>query len=163
MLGLHCCQGFSLVVVQGFSLRWLLLLQSTGSVVVAHGFSCPTACGIFPDQGLNLCLLHWQVDPSPLSHQGSPRSLILSWDLELKGLRHLLVYLPSLQPVGLCLGQSEFMLLLKCAEGTSITSLRNAFSVLRNSAWVVRKSHIVPLKLLPFFGTCSVDRLLLHP
>ena len=28
------------------------------------------ACGIFPDQGLNLCLL--QVDSLPLSHQGSP-------------------------------------------------------------------------------------------
>ena len=30
------------------------------------------ACGIFPDQGSNLCLLHWQVDSSLLSHQGSP-------------------------------------------------------------------------------------------
>ena len=29
----------------GFSLRWLLLLQSTGSR--AQGFSCPEACGIF--------------------------------------------------------------------------------------------------------------------
>ena len=29
-------------------------LWSTGSVVVAHGFSCPVACGIFLDQGLNL-------------------------------------------------------------------------------------------------------------
>ena len=52
------------------------------------------------------------------------------------------------------------MLLL---HGTSITSLRNAFSALRNSAWVVRKSHIVPLTLILFFGTCSVDQLLLHP
>ena len=30
------------------------------------------ACGIFPDQGLNPCLLHWQADSLPLSHQGSP-------------------------------------------------------------------------------------------
>ena len=30
--------------------------------------------GIFPTQGLNLCLLHWQVDSLPLSHQGSPSS-----------------------------------------------------------------------------------------
>ena len=37
-------------------------LQSTGSVVVAHGLSCSAACGIFPDQGLNPCPLHWQVD-----------------------------------------------------------------------------------------------------
>ena len=37
-------------------------LQSTGSVVVAHGLSCSTACGIFLDQDLNPCPLHWQVD-----------------------------------------------------------------------------------------------------
>ena len=55
-----------------FSLQWLLLLQSTGSVVV-HRLSCSKACGIFPDQGLNQCLLHWQVDSLPLCHQGSPR------------------------------------------------------------------------------------------
>ena len=51
----------------GFSLRQLLLLQSTGSrragsVVVAHGLSCSAACGVFPDQGLNPRPLHWQVD-----------------------------------------------------------------------------------------------------
>ena len=28
--------------------------------------------GIFPTQGLNLCLRHWQVDSLPLSHLGSP-------------------------------------------------------------------------------------------
>ena len=28
---------------------------------MAHGLSClAAACGIFPDQGLNLCPLHWQ-------------------------------------------------------------------------------------------------------
>ena len=37
-------------------------LQSTGSVVVVHGLSCFTACGIFPDQGSNPCPLHWQAD-----------------------------------------------------------------------------------------------------
>ena len=47
-------------------------LQSAGSVVVAHGLSCSAACGIFPDQGLNPCPLHWQVDSQPLRHQGSP-------------------------------------------------------------------------------------------
>ena len=26
---------------------------------MAHGLSCPVACGIFPDQDLNLCPLHW--------------------------------------------------------------------------------------------------------
>ena len=28
--------------------------------------------GIFPTQGSNLCLLHWQAHSLPLSHQGSP-------------------------------------------------------------------------------------------
>ena len=41
-------------------------LQSTGSrhggsVVVAHRLSCPVACGIFPDQESNPCLLPWQA------------------------------------------------------------------------------------------------------
>ena len=32
--------------------------------------------GVFPDQGSNLRLLHWQADSLPLSHQGSPILLI---------------------------------------------------------------------------------------
>ena len=61
----------------GLSLSRPLSLRSTGSrragsVVVAHGPSCPAACGIFPDQGSNPCPLHWQADSQPLSHQGSP-------------------------------------------------------------------------------------------
>ena len=48
----------------GLSLSQPLLLRGTGSrragsVVVAHGPSCPAACGIFPDQGSNPCPLHW--------------------------------------------------------------------------------------------------------
>ena len=35
---------------------------SMGSVVEAHRLSCPEACGIFPDQGLNLSPLQWQAD-----------------------------------------------------------------------------------------------------
>ena len=49
--------GFSLLWCAGFALRWLLLLQSTGSrvgrrasVVTAHRLSGPATCGIFPDQ-----------------------------------------------------------------------------------------------------------------
>ena len=34
-------------------------LGRMGSVVVAHGLSCPMAYGIFLDQGSNLCPLHW--------------------------------------------------------------------------------------------------------
>ena len=39
---------------------------------MVHGLTCSEACGIVPDQGLNPCLLHWQADSNPLSHQGSP-------------------------------------------------------------------------------------------
>ena len=49
-------------------------LQGTwASVVVVHTLSCPTACGIFPKQVLNLCPLYWQADSYPLYHQESPR------------------------------------------------------------------------------------------
>ena len=47
-------------------------LQSTDSIVVAHGLSSSEACGIFPDQGSNPCLLYWQADSLPLSHLESP-------------------------------------------------------------------------------------------
>jgi len=46
-------------------------LKYGGSTVVAYGLSCFVACEIFLDQGLNPCLLQWQVN-LPLSHQGSP-------------------------------------------------------------------------------------------
>ena len=60
------------------AVRGPLLLQSTGSrcagsVIVAHGPSCSTACGILPDQGSNPCPLHWQADSQPLCHQRSPK------------------------------------------------------------------------------------------
>ena len=91
VLGLRCCarafsscgeRGHSSSQCAGLSLSQLLLLWSTGSrrtgsVVVAHGPSCSVACGIFPDQGSNPCLLHWQADSQPLCHQGSPKIPIL--------------------------------------------------------------------------------------
>ena len=68
----------------GFLLQQLLLLGSVvsrtsglqqlwyvGSVVEVHGHNCPSTCGIFPDQGSNPCLLHWQADSLPF-HEGSP-------------------------------------------------------------------------------------------
>ena len=39
---------------------------------MTHGLSCSVACGILLDQGSNPCLLDWQMDSLPLSHQGSP-------------------------------------------------------------------------------------------
>ena len=47
-------------------------LRSTGSIFGVHGLSCSAARGIFSDQGLNQCLLHWRLDSLPLSHQGNP-------------------------------------------------------------------------------------------
>ena len=87
--------GLSPVVASGvlsssrcadLSLSRPLLLRSTGSrragsVVVAHGPSRSTACGIFPDQGLNPCPLHWQADSQPLRHQGSPKNTFYSFIL----------------------------------------------------------------------------------
>ena len=51
------------------------LRRGTSSIVVGRGLSCSEACGIFPDQGLNLCPLHWQADSYPLHHQGSPHGI----------------------------------------------------------------------------------------
>ena len=98
VLSLHCCKCYSLVAVHelltavvflvmehrlqavGFS-SWSTWsstsavvdsrIQSTGLIVVAHEFICSAACEIFPDQGLNPCLLHWQAYTLPLNHQGS--------------------------------------------------------------------------------------------
>ena len=66
--GLSCCTQLSLVAAtgatfwlwyEGFSLWWLLVLWLTGSRVLS---SCPKSWGIFLDQGLNPCALHWQAD-----------------------------------------------------------------------------------------------------
>ena len=58
----------------GFS-RWDL--QPAGSRARAQwlwyrGLSCSEECGVFLDQRLNPCPLHWQADSRPLYHQGSP-------------------------------------------------------------------------------------------
>ena len=84
-------RGLSLVAASGVHSSWATLHRSArasltiaaslvgstasrraGSVVVARGPSCSTACGILPDQGSNPCPLHWQADSQPLRHQGSP-------------------------------------------------------------------------------------------
>ena len=40
---------------------WSTGSRHAGSVAVAHRLSCPAACGIFPDQGLNPCCLNLLV------------------------------------------------------------------------------------------------------
>ena len=38
------------------------LLTAVASLAPEHGLTLPEACGVFPDQGSNLCSLHQQVD-----------------------------------------------------------------------------------------------------
>ena len=76
-LGLCCCtwafsscgeQGLRLVVVHGLLIAVVSRVEEHGlwgtqaSVAVMHGLSCSKACGIFLEQGLNACPLHWQAD-----------------------------------------------------------------------------------------------------
>ena len=64
--------GVQAFYCSGFSYCGPWALGSVDSVVVEHRLSCSVACGIFPDQGLNPCPLHWHADAQPLDHQGSP-------------------------------------------------------------------------------------------
>ena len=78
-LGLRCCSGFSLIAVHALPVVMASLVVEKGLQVcglsscgswavehrlnsVAHGLSCPAACGIFQNQGLNPRLLYWQAD-----------------------------------------------------------------------------------------------------
>ena len=66
------CTGFSSFCMWAHSVVSAPRLQSTGSIVVVHGFSCSMAYGIFLDQGSNMYFPHWQTDSLALSHQGKP-------------------------------------------------------------------------------------------
>ena len=58
-------------------------LQSTGSVVLVPGLCSFTACGVFPDQGSNMFLLHWQA---VLYHWATSEALKLLLALLSKGI-----------------------------------------------------------------------------
>ena len=69
------------------SSQWFLSLQSTGprllgSLVAVHGLSCSAACGIFLDEGSNLCPL--QVGSYSLFHQGSPAVFLIFYILHVE-------------------------------------------------------------------------------
>ena len=66
------CGGFSFCGAQESMEHRCASFSSCGS----DRPSCPMACGIFPDQGLNPWLLHWQADSQPLDHQGRPKEQI---------------------------------------------------------------------------------------
>ena len=97
VLSLRCCRGLSRWGEQGLlwwctgsSLGWLPLwstgprhkgfssrghvLSSFGCQALNTGVAASRMWDLL-DQGLNLCLLHWQVDSLPLSYQGSPHIL----------------------------------------------------------------------------------------
>ena len=75
--GISCCEAYSLstwasvVVARGLSCFMAFLHQPLAS------FSFLIKCGIFLDRGSNPCPLHWQTGSYPLSHQGSPDTLLL--------------------------------------------------------------------------------------
>ena len=71
------CSGFSCGRAQalGHSARGP---KNAVSVVALHGLSCSVAYGVFLDQGLNSCPLHWPADSQPVDHQGSPISAFLN-------------------------------------------------------------------------------------
>ena len=66
--------------------------------VGANGLSCSAAYGIFPDQGLNMFLLHWQADSLPPSHQESPIANISYFCLVLSNSEDALSYIISFDP-----------------------------------------------------------------
>ena len=58
--------------VQLLSRVWLFVTLQTIWVLQARILECHFLLQRFLDQGSNACLLHWQADSLPLSHQGSP-------------------------------------------------------------------------------------------
>ena len=77
MLGLCCCVGAVTFLVehwlqaQGLQQLWFLKSRAWLSM----GSVAPLQVGSLPDQGSNLCPLHWQADSLPLSHQETPLSV----------------------------------------------------------------------------------------
>ena len=69
-------EDYSLAVLS----RLLTAVASPGagaSAAVPRGLNYPESCGIFLDQGLNSCPLHWQEASWPLDHQGSPEFFLI--------------------------------------------------------------------------------------
>ena len=92
---LHC--GIRASYCGGFSFCGAWAVGTQALVVVGHGFSsCGSwaqvihACGIFLDQGLNSCPLHWQAESQSLDHQGSSFKYIFNPLLSLLLLESLL-------------------------------------------------------------------------
>ena len=69
------CRGFFCCRAQALACSFCRFdHRALGHGISGHGtrLCCPVTFGIFPDQRLNLCPLHWQAGSQPLDHQGSP-------------------------------------------------------------------------------------------
>ena len=53
-----------------FATPWTAACQAPPVSGISQGFHYVLLQGLFLTQGLNQCLLHWQEDSLPLSHQG---------------------------------------------------------------------------------------------
>ena len=64
--GLRGCGGWSSgVMVCGLQESWHVVFRGCDFQAVWQTGSVTLACGIFPDQRSNPCLLHWRVDEPP--------------------------------------------------------------------------------------------------
>ena len=78
--GFSCCWAWALgawaaVAATCGLTSWGSQVLEHRLIVIAHRLGCSEACGIFPYEGSNPRLLHWQADSLPLSHQGIRPSL----------------------------------------------------------------------------------------
>ena len=62
----------------GFSCCSTQALRAQAQQLWHTGLAAQQQCGIFLNQGSNLCPLHWQADSSPLGHQRSPSTLLFN-------------------------------------------------------------------------------------
>ena len=74
------CSVFSHSIMSDFVILWTVARQTPLSMEVPRedtGVGCHFLLqGIFPTQGLNLRLLHWQADSLPLAPPGKPQEWV---------------------------------------------------------------------------------------
>ena len=91
---------------------------------MVHGFRGSVPGGIFLDQGLNSCLLHWQVYSLPLSHWGTPTWLLVMT------FHSLTIHQP--QELGFLINEVNVIFLMMC-------SLQEGFSFSYHAEWFYHK------------------------
>ena len=111
---------WSLCCVWLFAIPWTVALQASLSMEFPRQKNTGVGChfflqGIFPIQGTNLHLLHWQVDSLPLSHQGSLLMIFIYFiiKLEKSSVKSLLSFNPSATFLSMYLSM-QFHWKIKC-------------------------------------------------